>query len=526
MKGNMILGTASGKLGDVVGYMYNGQQASRVRRRNIANPKSDAQCVQRMIAASVSHFIGAFSEILNNAVQTESTKVATLAKIRSLNMNLVRPYANQVEEDRSGHNVYFTPKGSNYVAPAPYIMSVGTLPGLSIRGVNSDDYWLEIATNQLIATSANLKASEVFPSLQVGQQITLAWITFGSRGTMETYTHYCRFAFLDTDVPALILDEDYTSGRRYMLNPAAIDQARALGNWQDVRIHELGAFDLSVASNDESDFLAAATVIISEKNGKRRSRASMYVDVYGHEDWLGNAVWPTYGDAVVDLGIGSELYLNNDTEANQRATSGGSRAPERMQPAVTGFEIGAPSFGTATFEQISDTEWVAIRDYNAQSILPIKVLGVENGCKCYLDGVEYSGFTAANPNVALNADTQNVEHTVIFAQEGKKNVTLTVTAAEAPAKKIVGATSSNGTATHTETSITASGTGEFNVTVNFENVGAITTNDVEFNLSTQAADFVSGGTNTMTFGCEPTQGGITGTITVKGFTFDVTLTQA
>lgn len=526
MKGNMILGTASGKLGDVVGYMYNGQQASRVRRRKIANPKSDAQCVQRMIAASVSHFIGAFSEILNNAVQTESTKVATLAKIRSLNMNLVRPYANQVEEDRSGKNVYFTAKGSNYVAPAPYIMSVGTLPGLYVRGVNSDDYWLEIATNQLIATSENLKASEVFPSLQVGQQITLAWITFGSRGTMETYTHYCRFAFLDADVPALILDEDYTSGRRYMLNPAAIDQARALGNWQDVRVHELGAFDLSVASNDESDFLAAATVIISEKNGKRRSRASMYVDVLGHPEWLGNAVWPTYGDAVVDLGIGSELYLNNDTEANQQATSGGSRAPERMQPAVTGFEIGAPSFGTATFEQISDTEWVAVRDYNERSILPIKVLGVENGCKCYLDGAEYSGFTAANPNVALNADTQNVEHIVVFAQEGKKNVTLTVTAAEAPVKKIVGASSQTAAVTFTENSVTARGDEQYKIKVDFENVGVITTQDVQLDLSDTYCTVESAGNNTITLDCNPSMGEMTGTITVKGFTFNASILTA
>lgn len=52
-KGNMFLGMARGKVGDVVFYRADGQQLSRVRNRNPRNPRSNAQLFQRAIMATI-----------------------------------------------------------------------------------------------------------------------------------------------------------------------------------------------------------------------------------------------------------------------------------------------------------------------------------------------------------------------------------------------------------------------------------------------------------------------------------------
>lgn len=52
-KGNLFLGTASGSIGDVTLYRKDGEQISRVRRRKIANPKTEKQVYQRAILATV-----------------------------------------------------------------------------------------------------------------------------------------------------------------------------------------------------------------------------------------------------------------------------------------------------------------------------------------------------------------------------------------------------------------------------------------------------------------------------------------
>jgi hypothetical protein len=52
-KGNLFQGMARGAVGDVVFSRLNGQQVSRVRNRQPANPQTNAQLYQRAIMATV-----------------------------------------------------------------------------------------------------------------------------------------------------------------------------------------------------------------------------------------------------------------------------------------------------------------------------------------------------------------------------------------------------------------------------------------------------------------------------------------
>lgn len=68
-KGNMFLGMARGKVGDVVFYRADGQQLSRVRNRNPRNPRTNAQLFQRAIMATVVQAYAAGKELFDHSFQ-------------------------------------------------------------------------------------------------------------------------------------------------------------------------------------------------------------------------------------------------------------------------------------------------------------------------------------------------------------------------------------------------------------------------------------------------------------------------
>lgn len=71
-KGNLFLGTASGKVGDVVMYRANGEQCSRVRNRHPRNPNSTKQAIQRAVLATVAQLYSIGQELFDHSFQGKS----------------------------------------------------------------------------------------------------------------------------------------------------------------------------------------------------------------------------------------------------------------------------------------------------------------------------------------------------------------------------------------------------------------------------------------------------------------------
>ena len=330
-KGNLILGTMSGKLGDVVAYNYNGKQAARVRRRSIANPKSAKQAIQRTIAATVAKFVSAFAPVLNNSMQSEQTKVKTLAKIRGLNMNMLRQLAAQELGT-------YCPKGAMFVAPNDYVISRGSLRG--IEPLRSESALSEMkrtisgifnATD--IVVNATNTASQAFPGIAVGDQITIiatshSSIADGSQVAM------CRFAFKDDTTPVFIAAEDEGE---FLLNPAAIDLTKADGKYDELVFETATLGGLAISRIHVGNLLGGVVfldnfgLIVSREQNKLRSNARM-VSVPDFERSLNN-VYPTYMDGGTAIDMPSEEYLNND--ANVSETSVGIQLKDvSSNPAV------------------------------------------------------------------------------------------------------------------------------------------------------------------------------------------------
>ena len=68
-KGNMFLGMSRGSVGDVTFYRNRGNQVARARNRQPANPKTEAQVIQRMILATASKAYSRMKGIVDHSFQ-------------------------------------------------------------------------------------------------------------------------------------------------------------------------------------------------------------------------------------------------------------------------------------------------------------------------------------------------------------------------------------------------------------------------------------------------------------------------
>ena len=122
-KGNLLLGTAKNSVGDVVMYRREGAQITRVRVRNVKNPKTDAQSFQRAIMAPIAKFYSPLSVVLERSFEGLS-KAKSHNKFNQVNANLARK------------SKWALPKGTGFF-PLPYQLSQGTLPVVDVSSVDT-----------------------------------------------------------------------------------------------------------------------------------------------------------------------------------------------------------------------------------------------------------------------------------------------------------------------------------------------------------------------------------------------------
>lgn len=166
MKGNPILGTGSGSIGDVTIMRRNGSQVTRVRLRKIKNPKSQGQAEQRMYMAPILKFYSPLAGVLETSFEGLN-KADSYAKFISVNANLARA------------NGWAVKKGAGFT-PLPYQVAGGTLPSIKL---NEDDNQHVLSFSlptigQGSTTIADISAPLVSDyGLQEGDQITIIQVS-------------------------------------------------------------------------------------------------------------------------------------------------------------------------------------------------------------------------------------------------------------------------------------------------------------------------------------------------------------
>lgn len=277
--GNLFLGTARKSVGDVTMMRRNGQQVSRVRVRKIANPRSEAQSIQRMVFAAVSRFYSPLAGCLEQSYQGLSKSASYSAYLKE---NLKMAREQHFAAARDGGFVPMPVKVSKgTMNPARFSYNAG-IPGFKVEGTGSESPLTVGSFSRFFKSNYGL---------QDGDQVTFIW-SMQEIGDVANFT------------------AEYA---RMFINPSSTD-AFTLGS-------------LSVESESDGyyfagplDNLAGFCVIFSRWDGSKWLRSTQYMAVATPNDYIGEDAQDNFLPGwMADAANApqSDVYLNGSgTDAN------------------------------------------------------------------------------------------------------------------------------------------------------------------------------------------------------------------
>lgn len=177
-KGNLFLGQARGRVGDVVFTRIDGEQVARSRNRNPKNPKTPIQLLQRSIMKTNSLGYSMFSDIADHAFQGKAQGTKCQSEFSRLNIAAMRDELaqlindNEPEEILSSQEFNFSSNGDSLPVLREYILSSGTLTPVPVRlNVNGMQFADIEVTSETIATITYADVVQAL-GVQKGDQLT------------------------------------------------------------------------------------------------------------------------------------------------------------------------------------------------------------------------------------------------------------------------------------------------------------------------------------------------------------------
>ena len=312
-----------GKLGQTVGYKgANGKRLVRARVDEISNPRTTGQNIQRMIFSTAAVSLGQLSEVLRSSVEGVKAGAPSLAYLRGKALNMLR-----TSDIMQGNNYRYALKGVSDFVINPYQISRGSLAPVAIEDFNiaDADTGLHLGID---APSSNLfetmKFSDVFPSVALGDQITIIQIA-EEIGTLRPGVFYCRFAAKTNDLPLFV----QTSGSQAILNEAALDIVKCAGNWRNLEFStsdgKIMIRPLLQPEAFSSDFDYAYGIIVSNRETGKRSTSFLKVasDIADVFPWNADVAAATYGNAATAIDVAYPEYCDNSTSVGVEQTAAG-----------------------------------------------------------------------------------------------------------------------------------------------------------------------------------------------------------
>ena len=282
--GNLFLGAAKKTIGDIVLYRRNGVQQSRVRVRHIANPKTEAQALQRNYMAPVTKFYAPLAGVLEKSWEGLNRSESLSAFLKA-NFTLARQRGWYVE------------KGAEFLA-LPYQVSKGILAPLT--------YSYNALT--LASTPGDIQVSTISSILvnmgyQLGDQLTFIGIVQDeTKGDIRPV--WARFLLSDSDTSEIFAD----------INGVVTFQT---------------AEDSLAIAGVEEDLIACA-FIVSRWDGSKWLRSTQFVKC--DEDYLQTFTTPEARAAAIASYRGGDSIVSSDVYLNGGSGSKGSASDTLIVP--------------------------------------------------------------------------------------------------------------------------------------------------------------------------------------------------
>ena len=300
-KGNMLLGYARGKVGDLVFTRRNGEQVTRPRVRVVNNPKTEGQQIQRMIFASVIAAYSRCKSICDHSFEGVKYGADSQAKFMSENLKRLRAYyakypdsASMVDlkpyegmafalpNDRANAGLGLIIAQGNIPKPAPKLTAAGVLEG----------FGTSVGGNPTIA--------DVLAAIGAvkGDQITVVMMRDNGQVIKSRYV-------VDINATA----EQLGAGWDETGAAAAFDADKT-----DVGEAKLLKGDYYMYVGDDGDTQVATAIIISRRDeqGKwMRSNAILYSTLDEAARYQADYALPYWQFSGTDIATNDPHYLNN-----------------------------------------------------------------------------------------------------------------------------------------------------------------------------------------------------------------------
>lgn len=366
-KGNLLLGTASGKLGDVVFRRRNGVQISSPRVTP-SNPKSEAQCKQRMVFATSVSAAARLRSIVDHSFEGVRYGQDSVSYFTKLNTPMLRAGMNYDGESEMPDHNNFLVKGAKGLARMPFQISRGQLSFPQYAWANS--FGEESPATQigaeLIGVQFEVLTSEIsnaieyasvlsYLGLQPGEQLTLvAGLTdnnmdaeYTPTGAVNytTYVEYARIIFkpaqeIDFSTPFRVVDAD--TGQ---FNSLVVNFERS-SNWVDKVIIEISAAGNAIIAPATNGLdLVMVALIRSARSASGWLRSSARFVLSDESDALAWQVWPSYGKQENEGR--SRRYLNQPYNSSDETPN-----DEIYAPSISSFTVASPAATSITISAI------------------------------------------------------------------------------------------------------------------------------------------------------------------------------
>lgn len=313
MKGNLLQGTARGSLGDTVFFRSHGEQMARVRVRQISNPRSFPQLLNRVLLSTAGRAYALFRNVADHSFQNFNGPRANQAEFMRRNVKILQDqFSRSVEngefriiynvdgsfsilEDETGN---YNGKTDLYTLFNNYQISAGTLPPVDFNAPIASDSLMTINFPQVnplpTAQAATFSYADYANALgvPVGSQLTIV-IAYSTTGTAEELSNVEVFRIILTDSQGRTDTPMFaqSASNTYVLNSP---------NPQNIGspIFNVADDDIQVQAPEWGDtpsgtnFMAAA-VISSQLSGSTWMRSNAFLQTLetgGNLFHLGNAV--------------------------------------------------------------------------------------------------------------------------------------------------------------------------------------------------------------------------------------------
>lgn len=263
-KGNMFLGMARGKVGDIVFSRTNGQQVVRAHTAVIKNPQTESQMIQRIFLNTIAQAYSKMSAIVDHSFEGVQEGQKTMEFFMSRNLKALRTRVRTAINAGTMYNeIYeFSPISSNILAINTYEIAKGSLPAISVQTTGDD------GTMGFALTENTYGGIISQYGLQRGDQLTFVALVESPSG--ERAFNFVR-VILD---PQDALEQDLPLDTHFIENGSVYHpNVRNEGSFVSL-VYENGVVKFSLTSG----YMLASAIIVSRKGTDgvwKRSNATL-----------------------------------------------------------------------------------------------------------------------------------------------------------------------------------------------------------------------------------------------------------